>query len=193
MSCCGEEILAPEPLPHEVLMGGDVGGIAVVDQEPTQGRVEPRVRQRLADLDHVDRADLRVRLAADIEGVSVQHPSKRSAVNSPRPPALPPRADEGGQAGQGPERVGPVAVVLHADHEPEGRRPRRRVAAGQVDDLGRGEPGDGRHPLRRVLADPRGEPVEAHRVPAHVVRVVKPSRTITFIRPRASAASVLSQ
>ncbi len=80
---------------------------------------------------------------------------------------------EGGQARDRPEGHGAVRVVLHPDEGPDRRRPRGRVGAAELLDLGGGKPGDPSHALGRVLGEARLQPVEAQRVPLDVVRVVE--------------------
>ena len=82
-----------------------------------------------------------------------------------------PGAGQRRQAGDGAVGVGAVGVVLHADHEADGGRPRRGVGAGQGGDLFLRHAGDGGYAFQRVVGQPLAEVGEAVRVVDDVVGV----------------------
>ncbi len=190
----GEQVLAAQTLEHCALVWSDRGRVAVVDEEgvdrrPGLGRIgapidgslaqvglgeDPWVHaQGLAEPVHVEGPGLSLaEQVGAMDGVRVEVKAARVAQHDAAA-ALPPRAGQGRETGDGPRSHAPAAVALQAVVDADRRGCLLGVAAGEGADPGRRDTGDLGGPTRGPLGDPLAQALETQG-PGFDVGVVEP-------------------
>ena len=114
-----EEVLAREPPQHERLVGADRGRVRVVDVERAHRRRHGGIRQRAAELDHIDGPRRLFRHEVDaLERVEVERVRLRRGEQGPAV-RIGVRAGERGQARERANRHSPVVMTREADPDPQ--------------------------------------------------------------------------
>ena len=134
----GEQILAPHPLQHQVLIGSDGRRIGVVHHHRLHRRIV-QFRQRLAQLRHVDDARLASERRSPLQFRHFQARAihlKRLAGGELQSAAhFAPRSNQRRQRRNRPRRRSTALAALDSIVEPDGGRPRGRVFARQRNDV----------------------------------------------------------
>jgi len=169
-----EQILPAEALEDEVLAGRDRGGVAGVDDQRLDRRLEGWIGQRPPELHHVDLPDRGVLQLRHLDRVRVERlEMEAGGEEEEAAAAVPPGAGQRGEAADRAEGHPAVRAMLHADQGPDQRGSATRVGAGKTDDLLLRQPGEPSYPLRRVFGKPLPQLLEAQRVALDVVGIVK--------------------
>ena len=168
----GEEVFASEPAPHRRRVGAGDGGIVPGHEERAERRIL-HGQQRLAEPRVVDRARLRgSRRLADRRGVEAEG-GRGHEERAPARFVVGP--DHAGEEGDGADGLAALVRARHALAQANERRARLAVEMGKPHEIGRGDAGDGRHPLGREAREHLAlDLVEAERLPGEVVAVGEP-------------------
>ncbi len=189
-----KQVIAAQTLDHGALVGGDGGGIAVVDDERFDRRAGlirrrngvhgPGVEvgagqpdgiqaERIAQAVHVDRArvasrqQVRAIETAAIEGEAAASAEKDAAST------LAPGPYQTGKTGKTPHCRSPTGMALQAVIDADGCRSRRGILAGKLANAFSGNACDWGCPFRRILAHTFGQLGKTQGMGSHVRLVMQ--------------------
>ena len=167
----GEEVLAAKSLDHQPLLGCDIGGVGVLDEQRRHRRAAVERRgiagEDRADARLVEVADARIDEAAAFEQALVELEDARIGVEGATA-LISPGPGDGRDGKCCMHGDGAVALPGEAVAEAEEGPLRRAHQPGEGLDLVDGKAGDGGRPFRRPRAQMRLQPGRIVGVPLHI-------------------------